>query len=770
MRKILLNAARAMVTYRKTVIFTALTFSILLIAGVPKFEIDASVKRYIGEDAPVVEHLNFLEAQYIEDSNVLLMVKPRSGSIFTSEMLAVVAEMTERAWQIPNIRRVDSLANFQHTSVDGDELIVEELVPEGEPLGPDDVARIRDIALSDVRLVGSLVDEQGSVAAINMLFSVDLSDHGALTASAKGVDQLRQAFAERDLDIAFYESGFVTMMYQMTETAADDAAKLYSLSLLLILVFLTWFFASLRAALAVLFIGLVSVLIAVGFYGWIGGYLTPPTAMGTLMVLILGIVDGVHIVKSARRYLALGTERRDAVREAVVGNFTPVALTSLTTAMGFLSFNLNDFTGIKLMGNFVAFGVMVAFVLSLTLLPALLCYCGLKPAEEGKGLDYGRLADLVMRYRTPILAVTLLLTALSTYGIRLNTIDDSISRHIKADHPFRQHTRQIEADLTGSVPVIYSFAADGEAGVADPAFMAKVEEFVAWARTRPEVRYVSTYTDTMKQLNQDLNGGDPAMYRLPDEAELAAQYLLLYEMSLPYGLDLGNQLNMDKSATRVVLFINDLRLREMKAFLEESERWLAVHAPQFDSFANSSVLCSNLTVEESIWNTLNGAILALVVISVFLMLTLRAVMPGVLCAVAVLAPLVVTFGLWGLTLGYVDLPAALALCMVIGITVDFGIHFVAREQYGRRACGYDSRQSIRYTFNYVGSPIVTSTLALGIGFLVLVLGQFQFAARMGLLTAICIGLSMVMTFTFLPSLVLLAERRGRAGEVCRTDG
>ncbi|MFA5633219.1 MAG: efflux RND transporter permease subunit [Porticoccaceae bacterium] len=760
MKKIISAGIRATVVYPKIIIFVALVLSLLLIAGAPKFEVDASVKRYIGEDSPVVEHLNFLEAEYIQDSNVLLMVKPHGGTVFAPEVLAAIAEMTEMAWQIPNIRRVDSLTNFQHTQVEGDDLVVEELVSAGEPLSSEDVERIRAIVLNEVRLVGALVDEQGSVAALNMLFTVDMSDHGALSASVEGVAKLREAFADGPVDIAFHETGFVTMMYEMTKTAAQDAAKLYTLALVFIVVFLTWFFASVRAALAVLFIGLLAVLVAVGFYGWIGGYLTPPTAMGTLMVLILGIADGVHIVKSARRYLAQGNSTRDAVREAVAANFTPVALTSITTAIGFLSFNLNDFTGIKLMGNFVAFGVMVAFVLSLTLLPALLCYCGLKPAKSvGDGSGYERLAELAIRHRTPILAATVLLTLVSAFSMRFNTIDDSISRHIKPSHPFRQDTRQIEEDLTGSVPVIYSFAATGAAGVADPGFMAQVDQFVRWARAQPEVRYVSAYTDTMKQLNQDLNGGDPALYRLPDNEELAAQYLLLYEMSLPYGLDLGNQLNMDKSATRLVLSIDDLTLLEMKAFLERGQHWLAANAPEFDSFANSSVLCSNLTVEESIWNTLSGAMLALAVIALFLMLTFRAIMPGVLCAIAVLAPLVVTFGLWGLAVGIVDLPAALALCMVIGITVDFGIHFIVRELHGRRALGYDSRQSIRYTFSYVGAPILTSTLALGVGFLVLVLGQFQFAARMGLLTALCIGLSMVMTFMFLPALLLLGERR-----------
>lgn len=761
MEKILVSALDVIIRRPLSVVAACLVLCAALMAGVPKFELDASVKRYIGGESPIVTHLNWLESEYIEDSNILIMIKPRQGTVFSREALTALREMTTLAWQIPHLRRVDSLANFQHTGVDGDDLVVADLVPEGANLDSRDVERIRHIALNDARLVGSLVDEEGEVAALNLLFTLDISDNVALQKTIDGVEALKADMARRYPDIELYESGFVYMMHQMTVTSAEDGKTIYSTSLVLILGFLVWFFRSLSAALAVLVVGLLSVVGSVGFYGWIGGYLTPPTAMGLLMVLILGLADGIHIVKSVRRLLRAGLARRQAVRESVVSNFTPVALTSITTVVCFLSFNFNDLVGIRLMGNYVAFGVTLAWVLTLTLLPALLCFCPLKAEPEerqGGGVSWRSLADPVIRSHRPILLVSLILILLSAYWISLNELDDSISRHIKPSHPFRVQTRQIEADLTGSVPVIYSFFSGKPGGVADPAFMAKVEDFVAWARQQPEVRYASTYTDTMKQLNQDMNGGAAEAYRLPDNRELAAQYLLLYEMSLPYGLDLANQINLDKASTRVVLSINDLTIREMKAFLHRGQEWLGTNAPEFDSFANSSVLASNLTVEASIWNTLAGALSALAVIGVFLMFTFRAIVPGILCVISVFVPMVVSFGLWGLFVGVVDLPATLALCMVIGISVDFSIHFLSRELHARRVLGYGVDESIRHAFACVGSPVLTSTLALGVGFLVMVLGQFQFGARMGLLTAICIGLSMITIFTLLPGLLLLAGK------------
>ena len=230
--------------------------------------------------------------------------------------------------------------------------------------------RIEGIALSEARLLGSLVSESGVAAGIEMLFTLDINDQVAMGATIQAIENIKQEISSRYPTLELYDTGFVTMMHHMSATVAADARSIYSISLMLILIFLIWFFHSFSAAISVLFIGILSVAASVGFLGLVGGYLTPPTAMALLMVLILGLVDGIHVVKSAGRFLAAGVGQKEAISQSIASNMVP-------TAVGFLSFNLNDFLGIQILGNYVAFGVMLAFVLTLTLLPAMLCYCKL---------------------------------------------------------------------------------------------------------------------------------------------------------------------------------------------------------------------------------------------------------------------------------------------------------------------------------------------------------------------------------------------------------
>jgi len=143
--------------------------------------------------------------------------------------------------------------------------------------------------------------------------------------------------------------------------------------------------------------------------------------------------------------------------------------------------------------------------------------------------------------------------------------------------------------------------------------------------------YVSTITDTFKRLNKNMHGDDPAYYRLPEQRDLAAQYLLLYEMSLPYGLDLNNQINVDKSATRVMVIMETLSTNEVLALEERAQQWLKKNGlPSMQvPGASTAIMFANIGAR-NIQNMLMGAALALVLISALLIFALRSLKFGLI--------------------------------------------------------------------------------------------------------------------------------------------
>jgi predicted RND superfamily exporter protein len=281
---------------------------------------------------------------------------------------------------------------------------------------------------------------------------------------------------------------------------------------------------------------------------------------------------------------------------------------------------------------------------------------------------------------------------------------------------------------------------------------------VAWLRAQPEVEHVASYTDTLQRLNKSMANDDPAAYRLPGARELAAQYLLFYEMSLPYGLDLNNQINVDKSAIKITVGIETLSSRAAIAFNARAEAWLHANAPHVavGTGSGTALMFSHLGLR-NITSMLWGTVLALVLISGVLLFMLRSIKLGLLSLVPNLLPLGVGFGLWGLCVGQVGLSLSVVASMSLGIIIDDTVHFLVKYQRGRREQALSPEDAVRYAFRVNGRAMLVTTIVLMVGFLVLSLSKFELNAGMGLLTAGVIAFAVLADLFLLSPLLLYIE-------------
>ena len=157
------------------------------------------------------------------------------------------------------------------------------------------------------------------------------------------------------------------------------------------------------------------------------------------------------------------------------------------------------------------------------------------------------LSEFVINHRNVLLWGTGGLIIILSLGILRIDLDDNFIRYFDERFSIRTDTDFIEQNLTGMNAIEFSIPADGEGGISDPAYLRDLDRFVGWLEQQPNVTNVNAFTHVIKRLNMNMNGDDPAFYKIPETRDLAAQYLLLYEMSLPYGLDLNNQIDVSKS-------------------------------------------------------------------------------------------------------------------------------------------------------------------------------------------------------------------------------
>lgn len=746
--------------WRWPVIAVATAVMVVLAAGGGSIKVVNNYRVLFDEDNAQLVAFDALEATYTKSNTVLIAVVPESGTVFTRETLGQIEEMTEVAWRAPNVIRVDSLTNFSHSRAEGDDLIVEPLVEDADGLGDADLARIREIALGSVDLAGNLVSRDGQVAGIAINFVLpDESDQKTIEIT----DYLEAALDEarvRHPGIAYRMTGYLVVNRAMGEATKNDFETLVPIVFLLILGLAAVFLRSVFSTVAVVAVVVFSVLSAMGFIGWTGMVLSPANPGIPIIVMVIAVADSIHIASSTLSAMRSGMDRKSAIAESVRINAWPVFLTSLTTAIGFLSLNASDTPPFRIMGNAVAFGVLCALAYTLVLMPALLSIMPLRAGRAGDWTSgfFDRLADFVIARRKAVFVSFGLIVVVLVAGIPRIELGDNLTRFFDESYQVRRDSEFIDRRLTGVDRLEYSLSSGQEGGIADPEYLRKVDAFAAWFRTQPKVSHVQAFSDVMKRLNRNMHGDDPVFYRMPDNTELAAQYLLLYELSLPQGRDLNDRIDVGKSATRLSVNVSDATSRDLRNIDRNAQAWLRANAPDFAQEATGlSAIVAQMT-ERNIGSMLTGTIIAMALVSFILIWALRSVRIGLLSLVPNFIPALMTFGLWGHLVGQLGLVSSVVLSIVFGIVVDDSIHFLSKYLRGRRD-GLAAPEAVRYAFRTVGHALWTTTAILAAGFLVFIASGFELTWVLGVLVAITIIFALAADFLLLPVLLIAIDRR-----------
>nr|WP_193785250.1 MMPL family transporter [Vibrio vulnificus] len=698
-----------------------------------------------------------IQTTFAKTDNIALVLAPKSGDVFDQRTLTQIQEMTEQAWQVPYSSRVDSLANYQHTEAVDDDLLVEDLLYQSYPLTAERIAKVRAVAMSEPLLVNALVSEKGDVAVINITMQMPGVDETAeVNEVVAYVEQMLSHYRAEYPEVTIYKAGIIAMNHSFAMAAQNDSATLVPTMLLVILVFLTLMLRSFLSVLATLVVIIGAIVATLGIVGSAGMFLHVASVNVPTLIMTLAVADCVHVIASMRHFMRQGMPKSQAIHRSVTLNFVPIIITSVTTAIGFLMMNMSDSPVLRDFGNLSALGVMIACVLSVSLLPALLNLLPVRfsAKQAAKSSDImDKLADLVVHRRNVLLPLSIVVIAGSAALIPYNKVNDESVKYFDTSSEFRQAADFMEQRIGGMTTMSIAIKTHQSQGIASPEFLEVLGEFTRWLREQPETDHVASLSDIYKRLNKNMHGDDSAYYALPAERELAAQYLLLYEMSLPFGLDLNNQVNVDKSSVKLQLTVKNLGSVELVALEERIYQWFASHAPRYQVVASSPSLMFAHIGETNMSSMLSTLPITLILISALMIFALRSWRLGVISLVPNIAPAVIGFGLWALISGEINLGLSVVVTLTLGIVVDDAVHFLAKYQHARKE-GQNAEQAVRYAFHTVGRALWITTVVLVAGFSVLAMSQFRLNSDMGQLSAIVIFVALVIDFVLLPSLLM----------------
>jgi len=748
--------------WRWLVLVGTLAVGALAASGGRFIEFKNDYQYFFREDNPQLRAFEDLQDIYTKNDAILIVVAPESGKVFQPDTLAAVGEITDRGWQLPFATRVDSITNFQYSHAEEDDLIVDDLVDLERQYTPEELDELEAIALAEPLLKRRLISDDAHVTAIFVRHTLPREKSDEPTQAALAARELAADIESKYPGHSVYLTGSVMLSNSFFEASVQDLSTLVPLMYLVLLVTAILFLRSFWGMLVTFVVILLSAGTAMGLAGWLGIPITPPSSTAPTVIMTLAVADTIHLLVTLFQTMNKGMAKKEAMAESLRINLGPVFLTSLTTCIGLLALNLSDVRPFNDLGNIATMGVTAAFIYTIIILPPLVAIFPIraskKPAAE-RSTPVVKLGELVIAKRKGLLWIGAIAIAFLSVMVTRNQLNDEFIKYFDESFAFRTDTDFTSESLSGIYTMEFSLGSGEEGGIANPGYLADVEAFANWAREQPDVQHVFTITDTFKRLNRNMHADDPEWYVLPEERDLAAQYLLLYEMSLPYGLDLNDTINIEKSSTRLIVTCDNVTAVRMRELQAQSEAWLRTNTPEtmWTVPASTNLMFSHIS-ERNIKSSILGGLIALGLIAIILAIAFRSVKFGALSILPNLAPALMAFGIWGMTNGQINIGNAIVLTMALGIIVDDSVHFLSKYLRARREGGMSSQEAVRYAFSTVGGALVVTSFILVAGFLVLTLSPFGLNAGMGLLTAVVLLVALGADLLFLPPLLMQIDK------------
>ena len=755
-----LESCIALVMSRRWLTILLSVLAMLALAAGARYivEVDVDVRNHFGNDDPHIVALEQLEVTYALSDAALVAVAPRNGTIFTREALAAIEELTGQLWRTPYVTRVDSIANYSHSEGFEDELVVDPLIDDAISLSDDDMERIRTIALATEEVAGRFVSRDGRVAGL--VVSVALPEDRQLGKQEVTDFLYATAAAAREShsNIDYHLTGELVLNRAMRDAIDDEMGVLAPIALGTMLLVAVLLLRSIWGTVAIVVMLVAVVLSVLGFTGWTGMKLFGESGAALFVLMAVTVAHSVHVIEGMVAGLRRGMDRRQAAVHSLEVNTWPVFLTSLTTAIGFLSLNFADMPPFRVMGNMVAFGALCAFVYSVTLLPAFLSVVPMRapPVRAGRLDFFDSLGRFVVSHRGTLLwsggvVIVVLIAGISRIELKenwLELLDDS--------YEFRRSTDFISENFTGVESYEYSLDSGREGGVTDVGYLRQVDAFAEWYRAQPEVAHVFAITDVLKRLNKNLHGDDPDFHVIPNDSDLAAQYLLLYEFSLPVGRDLNNLIDVERSATRMTVVLKSLSTKEKIALDNRAQAWFRHNAPGLETGATGVAVVGAGSIQRNIEGMLLGTTVAMAIVSLLLLFVFRSVRLGLISLIPNFVPAAMAMGLWGYAVGEVGVAASVVTAIAFGIIVDDTIHFMTKY-VGARRSGLLPSESVQSAFRTVGKALLVTTVVFGLGFMVFGASGMSTNQALGLLVGMTVIMALLADFLFLPPLLMALD-------------
>ncbi|MFC1496253.1 RND family transporter [Candidatus Margulisiibacteriota bacterium] len=731
---------------------TIVLITILFALNIPNIRMETDIKNMIPENYPSVDAYNEIDEKF--SGSEVIFIAATHDNIFNPSTLQKINDLANELKEVSGITRVFSITQMDEIKAveDGIEVApVIDTIPESKA----EMSAFKKKLLSDIKYKDIFVSSDGQAVLIMAKLSADRDQSQLILDVTALIDQYKNP--EK-----FYLSGSPAIIETVGNSMKNDLSRLFPLSILLLAIILFISFRNWYGVVFPLLNVVVSVIWTIGGMALLNLPLTVVSSIMPVLLITVGSAYGIHIIsryQEENKKSTLQCGVNNTLKKVIHTTGVGVFVAAITTAVGFISNSVSGISGIRYFGLATAFGIMSAFFVSVTFIPALLSIIKPKVKNQSakdkedllkKLLNRQILILTEKRFINSMIAAVILLIAIISYPQL--TAESEMIKYFKPDSDIARAFQLISDRFGGSMTI--DILVNGD--LKDPALLKKMEQLQEEMKKIKYVNNPTSIVNALKETNRFMNDDKEEFEVLPDKRDGVAQYLLLLSMT---GEDfLGNLITADyesgiiqaRVSTSISTAIDDLVIKTEKLVQEIIGDLAVVKVSGMATISKDSRAMIISTQIQS---------LSLALIAVFIMIFLiyRTVIGSIFCMVPIILTILYNFGIMGWFKIPIDMATVMIGSIAVGIGIDYTVHFFNRYKEERKA-GRARNEGIKITISTVGRAIIYNATAVAMGFAVLMLSEFRILANFGMLTALTMLFATFGALAVLPDLIMLKFR------------
>ena len=744
--------AELVLRWRWPIIVFYVAATVFFALQLPKAQMDTEMKNQLPEDLRARVNLRHIEDLF--GGTDLAMVVMSADDILKPSTLERIKTMSSKMQQFDELDRVVSVFTAKNLAAEDGEMIVEPAIKR-IPKTREAEQALRERLKQNPLVYGNLLSTDFKYGVLIGFLDPKASDEVL-------VHKLEALVAEVSGPETTYVGGMPVTRVRLTQDMRKDMRTFLPIGLVLMLIFLLACFRQARGVLLPFVMTIMAIIVAMGSVPLMGWKIHTVTILLPVILLAVANDYGIHLMARYQEDNAPGTNfsPSELVRRGIIELTLPVLATGLTTMVGLLCLLSHIIIPAKQLGILAAWGVGFAMVGSLTFIPAVLAVLPrAKPVFDAKAAQEGpsghlldrllaRLAAaLPKRPRTILVVSTLMSLAVGVGALRVQVNTNPMSFYRETE-PVWQSTHLLNEHLGGWAGISAVFEGD----IKDPKVLQAIDNLEQHLKKHKYVGTTTSIATVMRAMNRIMHDDDPAYDRIPESRELVAQYLLLYSLSGD-AEDFEKIVDFPYEHAQLMAKVTNSGTQAARDVLGYTRDYLMKQSGGPSVQVGGFVDVMVDMVHHIVWGQVTSIALAAVLVTLMVAVMMGSMVGGILAVLPLILALLMIFGVMGFGGIELNLVTALLSSIMIGVGIDYSIHFLWRYRDERRA-GLAPEQAVAATLTTTGRGIVFNAWSVVIGFAVLIVSAFYPVRFFGLLVAISILASLLGALIVLPAIVM----------------